>query len=560
MVKRVLRFITKEITGLHEAAYLLAIASLGSQILALVRDRMLAHSLGASASLDVYYAAFRIPDFIFVMVASIASASILVPLMIEAREKGIEVQRKFEDSIFSSFLFLILAVALVAFFFIPKITSFIFPELFSAGYGTDLILSSQLLLLSPILLGLSGFFASVTQAQNRFFAYALSPIFYNIGIIIGIIFFLPHFGSVGLVFGVILGAFLHMCVQAAPAIKEGTFPRIRFTSLDMDSIKRVAKLSIPRTITLSSQQITTLCLVSFASFLSAGSISVFNFAFNLQSVPLTIIGASYSSAIFPLLARLRAKGDWKLFVDKMASATRHIAFWSLPVTILFIVLRAQIVRTILGSGRFDWSDTRLTAAALALFVISAVGQSLILLFVRSFYAEGKTAKPLLMNITSTIFSVGCGFLLIKAFHSSPLFAEFIKDLLKVDGVSDASVLMLPLGFSLGIFLNIYLHWRSFVRDFPEFNKLVLRGLLQSLSSSIIGGYAAYHSLRLFDNFFDLSTVFGVFMQGLLAGIVGIITTGIILKVMHNAEFKDVVDTLKRKVWKVDSAQIDQTHV
>jgi hypothetical protein len=165
-----------------------------------------------------------------------------------------------------------------------------------------------------------------------------------------------------------------------------------------------------------------------------------------------------------------------------------------------------------------------------------------------------------MNITSTIFSVGCGFLLIKAFHSSPLFAEFIKDLLKVDGVSDASVLMLPLGFSLGIFLNIYLHWRSFVRDFPEFNKLVLRGLLQSLSSSIIGGYAAYHSLRLFDNFFDLSTVFGVFMQGLLAGIVGIITTGIILKVMHNAEFKDVVDTLKRKVWKVDSAQIDQTHV
>jgi putative peptidoglycan lipid II flippase len=449
---------------------------------------------------------------------------------------------------------------LITFLFIPKISSIIFPGLFAAGQGVDLVLASRLLLISPILLGLSGFFASVTQAQNRFFAYALSPIFYNIGIIIGIIFFLPHFGTMGLVFGVILGAFLHMLVQATPAIKEGTFPRLRIRSIDFESIKRVAKLSIPRTVTLSSQQITTLCLVSFASFLGAGSISVFNFALNLQSVPLTIIGTSYSSAIFPLLARLRAKGDWNLFVEKMASATRHIAFWSLPVTVLFIVLRAQIVRTILGSGKFDWSDTRLTAAALALFVVSAVGQSLILLFVRSFYAEGKTAKPLMMNVVSSIVSIGIGFILIKTFNAYPLFAEFVKDLLKVDGVANASVLMLPLGFSIGIFLNVYLHWRSFSRDFPQFNKRVFQGCLQSFGSSIIGGYVAYQGLRFFDDFFNLSTVFGVFMQGFLAGLLGIVAIAFLLKVMGNTEFEDVVETLKRKVWKVDSAQIDKTPV
>jgi putative peptidoglycan lipid II flippase len=241
----------------------------------------------------------------------------------------------------------------------------------------------------------------------------------------------------------------------------------------------------------------------------------------------------------------------------MIAAARHVIFWSIPISVLFIVLRAQIVRTVLGSGEFTWSDTRLTAAALALFIISSVGQSLILLFVRSFYAEGKTAKPLLLNVISTTATIICGFLLIKSFRSFPLFAYFIQSLMKTDGSVDSAVLMLPLAFSFGILLNLYLHWDSFVRQFPSFSVPVRKTFFQTLSASIIGGYAAYFSLRFFDDMFNLSTTFGVFLQGLCAGLVGIAGIIIILALLKSEELRDIKEALKHKVWKVDRASLDQ---
>ena len=386
--------------------------------------------------------------------------------------------------------------------------------------------------------------------------YALSSPLYNVGIILGIVFLLPHFGIMGIAVGVLFGALMLSLTQIPLVIRDGLFPRFSF-HFDWGRVKKVAKLSIPRTITMSSQQLTNLALVSFASFLGAGSISIFNLSLNLQSVPLSIIGVSYSSAIFPLLARLMGEGKREEFVDKMTSAAQHVIFWSVPLCVLFIVLRAQIVRTVLGSGQFSWSDTRLTAAALALFVVSAVGQSLILLFVRSFYAEGKTAKPLAINVMSMIFTIGIAFVLIKLFHGMPLFRDFTEALLRVGGSEDTSVLMLPLAFSLGIFLNLYLHWKSFTRDFSGFTRPVFKTAFHSLGASIIGGFVAYQSLRVFNDMFDLTTVFGVFMQGLSAGIVGAVVIVVVLILVGNRELQDVWKALHEKVWKVDRVSLDK---
>jgi putative peptidoglycan lipid II flippase len=360
----------------------------------------------------------------------------------------------------------------------------------------------------------------------------------------------------GLAMGVILGALLLSLTQIPLVIKDGLFPRliIRF---NWAKVKRVAALSVPRTITLSSQQITNLGLISFASFLGAGSISIFNLALNLQSVPLSIIGASYSSAAFPVLAKLMAQKDREAFLEKMIAAARHVIFWSIPISVLFIVLRAQIVRTVLGSGQFTWSDTKLTAAALALFVISSFGQSLMLLFVRSFYAEGKTAKPLLINVISTVITVVLGFVFIKLYHVAPTFAFFVQALLKTTGSTDSSVLMLPLAFTFGALLNLYLHWRSFAREFPGFTKPVMITTWHSLAASIIGGYAAYLSLNVFDDIFGLTTLLGVFLQGLCAGIVGIIVIILMLWILRSGELKDIAETLHHKIWKVDRASLDK---
>lgn len=548
MVKKILQLLNREISGLHEAAYLLAVFAFLSQVLALIRDRLLAHTFGAGHDLDIYYAAFRIPDFIFVSIASMVSISVLVPFLIERMEKGTEGTKKFIDDIFSMFLVSIIIVGAIVFFLVPILIPYVLPGFASDPSLPELIAITRILLLSPILLGISNFLASITQVYNRFFIYALSPLLYNLGIIAGIIFLYPSFGLKGLVWGVIAGAVLHVAVQVPFIVQKKTFPSFTFRP-DFSSIKKVVLLSFPRTLTLSSNQIATFFLVALASLMGAGSIAVFNFSLNLQSVPLSIVGVSYSSAAFPMLSRLFSAGNREKFLEQMIISARHIIFWSTPIMVLFVVLRAQIVRTILGSGQFSWSDTRLTAACLAIFTISIIPQSLILLFVRAYYSGGKTQKPMLMNLFSSALIVLLGFMLMRLYQIAPFFRDFIEALFKVQDIPGSIVLMLPLAYSIGVFVNTLLHWIAFHKDFKGFSQPVLGTFFEIFSASVIMGYVSYLFLDVFDNVFDLDTVIGIFMQGLLSGILGIVALIVVLKILKNKEIEEIWKTLHQKVWK-----------
>ena len=556
MVKKLFSLFNKEIIGLHEAAYLLAFFAFLSQLLALVRDKLLAHTFGASPILDIYYAAFRVPDLIFVSIASVVSASVLIPFFMEKINADEKEGQRFVNNVFSAFFFVIILVSLIVFIFTPFLIKFLLPGFADDYHFVELVGATRILLLSPIFLGISNFLSSITQIHKRFLVYALSPLVYNAAIIGGMIFLYPLFGLKGLIGGVVIGSFLHMLIQIPFIIYKGVFPTLLF-DIDWKSIKKVILVSLPRTLTLSSNQLASFFLVSLASFMAMGSISVFSLAFNLQSVPLTIIGVSYSSAIFPTLSKFFVKGERNEFLNKMIESARHIIFWSIPITILFIVLRAQIVRTIYGSGQFSWADTRLTAASLALFIISVVGQSLILLFVRAYYAEGKTKKPLVINIISSTCIALLGYVLTKAFFTYPIFRFFLEDLLKVSGQSGTSVLVLPLAYSLGILLNTYFHWHMFERDYRGFTRPVFATLIHSFSASIIMGYVTFISLRFFNLFFTLDKAWGVFLQGFCAGIVGIIAGICVLILLKNEELKEVWTTLHRKIWKAKVVVPDQ---
>ena len=559
MVKRWFRFIGREIRGLHEAAYLLASFALLSQILALVRDKLLAFTFGANHSLDIYYAAFRIPDFIFASVGSLVSASILLPYFIERFGKSREDGKKFSDDIFTVFFVLIVVVGVLAYFLAPFLIRNFIPGFANDPALPTLIASMRIMLLSPIFLGLSNLFSSLTQMRHRFLVYAASPVVYNLGIIFGVLVAYPIFGLSGLAIGVAIGAFLHVAIQVPFMSHEGLAPRLSF-HIDWTRIKKILWSSFPRTITLSANQLASFVLIAIASFMAAGSISIFNFAFNLQSVPLTIIGASYSSAVFPTLSRLYYEKNVKDFLEKMISSAQHIIFWSMPIMVLFIVLRAQIVRTILGAGKFDWADTRLTAAMLALFVVSTIGQSLVILFVRAFYAEGKTARPLLVNAVSASIIVISGFLLTKAFYAYPLFQYFIENLLKVEGQTGTSVLVLGLAYSIGVIVNTFLHWYIFEKAYPGFTKPVLSTLFHSFCASVIMGYVAFLSLRFFNVIFPLNKVWGVFMQGFCAGMVGLAVGIIILMLLDNSELKEVWRAIHHKIWKVTIPPAEVEHL
>ena len=237
------------------------------------------------------------------------------------------------------------------------------------------------------------------------------------------------------------------------------------------------------------------------------------------------------------------------FIDQMTNSARFIIFWSLPITVLFIVLRAQIVRVILGSGLFSWEDTRLTAATLALFVFSSMFQCLLLLFMRGFYSAGSTSKPFYINLFSTIVTLVLAYSLVKFFYFVPAFGHFFTALLKVDDLPRNVVLMLPLAFSIGIVINTLIHWIVFEKDFGGFSNGVMRTLFQSFAASVIMGFVAYVGLNIFAPIIDTTSLWGIFLQGFLAGIVGIGAGILILILLKNRELGEVWGVAKGKFWK-----------
>jgi putative peptidoglycan lipid II flippase len=262
MGQKIFNFLYRENHSLNQAALLLGFFSLLSQVLALLRDRLLAHIFGAGIELDIYYTAFRVPDFIFVTAASVVSVSVLIPFIVEKSQESKEKLKIFISQTFSFFALFMIGVSLLAFWFMPAISDWLYPGL-SEGDLAQVVFLSRLFLLSPIALGFSNLFGSLTQAYNRFTLYALSPLLYNAGIIFGVVILGERWGIFGVALGVVVGALLHMLAQAFFIIKEGLAPRFTL-SIDWALIKRVATLSVPRTLSLAMSSVVLIFLVSLA--------------------------------------------------------------------------------------------------------------------------------------------------------------------------------------------------------------------------------------------------------------------------------------------------------
>ncbi|MCR4275019.1 MAG: murein biosynthesis integral membrane protein MurJ [Candidatus Campbellbacteria bacterium] len=547
MIQRFFALFSTKIEGLHQAAYTIAIFSLASQVLGLIRDRLLAHAFGASATLDVYYAAFRIPDVVFASIASFVSLFVLIPFLakkIDDREDA----RRFLSEITTVFTFFMVGVSAVLWFFIPALSDFLYPG-FSPEQHDTLVMLTRILLLSPIFLGLSNIVASVTQITKKFFVYAISPLVYNIGIIVGVVVLYPMFGIQGLTYGVVLGAVLHLCVQIPTLIKERLVPKLTRT-ISWPDIKLLVMVSIPRTMTLAFDQIILMILIGMASRFPEGSIAVFTFALNINLAPLTIIGVSYSVAAFPTLVNLFSEGKRDVFIDHLLVAVRHILFWSLPATVLFIVLRAHIVRLLLGSGAFDWSATRLTAAVMAMLVVSLVAHSLVLLFVRGYYAAGKTARPFWINVSTSVLTLLTAYGSVWLYRSFEGVRFFVESLFRISDVSGAVIIMLSFGYTVGMMCNATAFWLLFRHDFGgHLPSSMYKTFWQSFAASIIAGAGAYMTLHVLEPFINLDSFAGVLVHGVSAGIVGVAAGVLVLIGLKNNELAEMWQTVHVKFWR-----------
>lgn len=545
MVSKVLQFFNKEVGAVNQAALLLGVFTLISQLLGLVRDRLLTSEVGVGEQLDIYYTAFQVPDFIFNLVATLISVMVVLPMILKITEqKGSEAAQKFFNQVFTGFFGLIIVVCIAGFFLIPHIADKVAPG-FSPLQIQELIHVSRIILISPIFLGLSNIFGSITQMSKRFMLFALSPLLYNLGIIFGIVFFYESFGIRGLAYGVVLGSIMHAFIQVPALIKDNMLPCFA-KIVDWASIKELILISLPRTLGLVSHNLVLLVLISIATTLGEGSASIFRLSMNLQNIPLALVGASFSVAAFPALAKDFTNGKTKEFLATVASAAKQIIFWSIPITILFIVLRAQIVRIILGSQQFSWNDTRLAAATLALFVISVTAQSLILLFTRSFYATGDTRRPTLINIISSVIIVGVSLLLIQTKYFVFIQA-ILSDIMGVSGIFGAQVITLAFVYSLGSIFNALVLMKVFQRLHVKKQEFGLgKTLGDSLIGSLVMGLAAYVGLHILDGLLSLSTFSGIFFQGLFAGLFAMVIGIWIFHLLDNQEYISLKNAIQRK--------------
>jgi putative peptidoglycan lipid II flippase len=554
MVSKLLKLLNRDINSMNQAALVLAVFSVFSQVFGLIRDRLLASMVGPSAELDVYYASFKVPDLVYNAFASLFSVTVLIPFISKLLGKDSDEKKseahKFSSNIFSAYLIGMICVSIVFFVLMPLLSHVVAPG-FNGNQNHTLVIFSRIMLLSPFLLGLSSLFGAFVQAEKKFLSFALAPVFYNLGILIGVVLLLPSCGMIGVVIGVVIGATLHLLIQIPPLIAIHGFPRL-VRNIDWTSIKEVITVSLPRTLGISINNILFIIMASVASVLAVGSISVFQFSYNIQTTPLMIIGISYAVAAFPALSRLYHDNQLGEFKDMIYRAIKNILFFSIPISFLVIVLRAQIVRVLLGAGVFSWNDTKLVAACLALFAISMAAQSIVLVLVRGFYAKGNTKTPIKISVLSAFVTISSAILLILIANIFEPLKEVFARILRLDGATGVSVTMLALAYSIGQITNAALLWKRFKKEtlgiVSEENDLS-KIFWQVFTSGFASAVVAYLMLLISSKLLNQDKFIGVFLQTAISAIFGVATYAIVLFKMKNKEVIFFLETLKSKFWK-----------
>lgn len=503
------RFLAKLLTfkadSIAGSAAVIAAASMVSRFLGVYRDRLLSGTFGAGAELDAYYAAFRFPDLAFNLLVLGAVGVGFIPVMSRYLKDDGDVTGPDAPSwAFVQKLVTVLGVVLAGasvacILLAPRLVPLLTPGFTPDNLAVTVRLT-RIMLLGGVLLGLSSVIGSVLQSHRRFFAYAAAPVAYNLGIIAGITLLGRRLGVEGAAWGVCLGIALHFLIQYAAARAIGFRFRWRWRPRDA-GVREVVTLAVPRTVSLALSQVNLMVVTGIASTVGVGALAVFTLAYNLQSFPASLIGISFAVASFPVVAALAARGDEAGVVREFGRLARTVLYLAIPATVIFLLLRAQAVRVVLGSGQFGWDDTVRTADALACFVVGLFAQVLVPLLARTFFA--------LRDVKTTLW-VGLAAIVVE---------RSVAALLVARGLGEAG---LALGVSVGAAVNVALLWVFLRRRLgPLEEGRTFRALVPMVFAALIAAAGIQASKLVVGGLVDMQTFLGVFTQGAVAGTVGV---------------------------------------
>lgn len=503
MLQKLLNFENK--FNLTTATLIIAVFTLLSRFLGFLRDLLIAKNVGLGTETDIYFTAFRIPDIVYnLLILGTLSVS-FIPVFSELLVKDKVQANKTANTVLNSIILIMFALCLTMFIFANPLTKLVAPG-FSADQQAQTAQLTRILLLSPLLFTISNVFSSILISLKKFLVVNTAPLLYNAGIIIGITLWYPHYGVMGIGFGVVTGAAMHLLIQIPFVYREGIYWRPQLNLRDRYA-KEIGKLFLPRILGLDISYVNLIIVSVIGSTLAAGSIAAFNLANNIQTVSLGVFAISTAIAVFPVLSELYAKKNEEQFIKSLQHAIIRVLYFVVPISVLLLIMRAHIVRILIGYGRCDWNCTILTFETLGVLSLGLFAQSLIPILARAFYARHNTKIPMLIGLFSILLNALMSYSLVQALGISGIALGFVI----------ASIVNCILLYT---FLHRALSLTDQTEQVKKFDEVIAKRVIKVIIASVALGITSYFMLHMMASLVNNQTVFGLIVQSGVAVFAG----------------------------------------
>lgn len=523
-MKRIASFLASQSEDILSAGFIIMGFSALSGILGVVRSRLLASEFSPDL-VGIYFAAFVIPDNIFQVLVISAMGAAFIPVFAKHKREGSHWQ--FTNAMFNTLLFIFLILTLLVFLFTEQLLQMVVPGVQKENPEHLILLTNmtRIILLAQIPFLFSYIATGVLHAHQRFIISATTPAFYNLGIIIGIIFITPYFGMYGVAVGIIVGAFLHFIIQLPLVLQLGF--RYRFTSnIFHPGVKQVFLLMGPRAFSIALERLKVTIDTFLASIISLASIEFLNFAIQVAVFPVSLFAAGIGQAAFPFLAKAAGENDLPSFKNHMSRALTHIVFFLAPTTVIFVVLHTPITRLAFGSENFPWEATFFTSWTLVFLSLSLVFQGMGGLLAKGFFALYDTRTPLVITFFSLLSAILLSLLFVLVLHL-PVWSL---------GISSSVGFMLN-AVALFIFLDKKVKGFNRFPLFLSFSKIIL--------ISIFLGFFSYGIFKFFEQFFDTTYTLSLLAFTAIVAILSLVFYLLLSFIFNLEEYKELIKLFEK---------------
>jgi putative peptidoglycan lipid II flippase len=235
------------------------------------------------------------------------------------------------------------------------------------------------------------------------------------------------------------------------------------------------------------------------------------------------------------------------FLRKFSSIFKQIVFLVVPLAFLLLILRVQIVRVVLGAGKFNWVDTELTTACLGILAINLIAQAIILFLSKTFYAAHNTKIPAIISGVTVAANISLSLFLVWLIGTLPSFHLFLTDFLRLEDVKDIRVIGLVLAYSITGLLQCILLLYMFYKKFPKLkSKDIYISLQKVFVASIVMFFITFAVRQFLGSIISLQTFWGIFFQLVVSGTVGVLTYAVITYLLKSPENKAIMDSFLKK--------------